>query len=291
MRQRLPIACAEYFEKFSEFRGHSQVTETGPGGKKTITTFHQGDILKGRPISTTIQSASSSNLTQTKYFYGSVSLPMVDRYCCVVGSAYVGIDRYWVYTSAQENWVYGQSGATVGATRTEFYYDETAMQSSGQFGNLTTQKEYSRSGTNWALYREIETYYEPNTNAPYLVSLPLRIRTLDATGAVLASTLYFYDGNTGSYLVAPTVRKLTATRTRVSVDGLDWSQVSYGYDDWGNRTTVTAYSDYGPFNANPPAASARMTTTVYDPIPYLPDQRDHAAHVQRSSRANNYLDV
>jgi YD repeat-containing protein len=59
--------------------------------------------------------------------------------------------------------------------------------------------------------------------------------------------------------------KLTAIRTRMSTDGTLWSQVSFGYDSWGNRTSETTYSGYGTHYSTP-TTGARTTTTAYDPV-------------------------
>jgi len=255
------VTCYGYFERFSEFRGHGQVTETGPDGKKTITEFRQGDNLKGRPNWVTT-SDGSTTLARVDYFYTVVPLPMagISVAECSVCSNYIGVLRNFVYTNAVENRVYNNNG-TYTATKTLYTYETAAT----AYGNLLTETEQSWNGSTWTTYRSKDYSYFPNNSATrYLVSLPARIRSLDAAGNVLASTVFLYDGNTGDYQTPPSDGKLTATRTKTNPDGTQWSQVSYGYDFWGNRTSVTAYSGYSAaYNTNPPAGGARTSYTCY----------------------------
>jgi len=253
------VTCYGYFERFSEFRGHGQVTETGPGGKKTITEFRQGDNLKGRPNWVTT-SDGSTTLARVEYFYTVVSLPMagIGVAECSVCSAYIGVSRNFIYTDAVDNSVYANNGSYT-STRTDYDYEST-------YGNLILEKDQTWNGASWTTYRQKEYNYFPTNSATrYLVSLPARIRSLDAAGNVLASTLFLYDGNTGDYQTPLVDGKLTANRTKTNADGTQWSQVSYGYDTYGNRNSVTTYSGYSSwYNLNPPSAGARTTTTVFD---------------------------
>jgi YD repeat-containing protein len=240
--------CYEFFPKFSEFRGHAQVTQTGPDGVQTITQFHQDDILKGRPSSVLIR-AGSQNLSQAKYtYYASTALPMA--------TSFIGLARYWVYTSAVENWLYASDGS-YDKTNTSYTYEPT-------YGNLTAQTEQSWNGSSWINYRTTATEYSPNNGSLYLVGLPARQQIQDAAGAVMAETLNLYDSNS-TYLQVPTAGKLSAVRTWV--DGAlttgRYSQTSFGYDIWGNKTTVTTYKGYGTASAAP-TIGATTISTEYD---------------------------
>ena len=249
--------CMEYFEKFSEFRGHAQVTETGPDGKKTVTKFHQDDILKGRPISVIIKDGYFKNFSQINYSYTSVSLPMTGRSYCVICSAYVGLGRYFVYTNAEENRIYSSNGTSYNATRSVYTYETT-------YGNLRTQTDQSWNGSAWLNYRSKEiAYYPNNTGNTYLVGLPGYENIFDANHVFLGQTLFFYDNHL-NYSDLPTYGKLTDMRTWTG--SLGYSHVEYGFDDWGNRTSVTTYSGYGTGTTNTPPTGPRTTTTVYDPI-------------------------
>ncbi|MBI4760292.1 MAG: hypothetical protein HY780_03655 [Chloroflexi bacterium] len=249
--------CQEFFEKFSEFRGHAEVTVTAPDGTKTITRFHQDDTLKGRPKSV-LTSDGKNTVQGTFYEYISTSLS-IGRYAyCNVCFPYRGLGRTWTFTSAVENHIYNNNGAFYNASRTVYAYDPA-------YGNILTETEQSLVTDNWTTYRAKEyNYYPKDTVDRYLVSLPARIRTLDAGGGVLSSTLFVYD-NLAGYNTQPINGVLTGVRTRMSVDGYQWSHVNYGYDAWGNRTSETTYSDYSAWNIAP-ANGARTTTTAYDTV-------------------------
>lgn len=56
-------------EIFSEFRGHSAVTETWPDGRKTTTYYYQDDAKKGRDGYTVTKDANGTLLNQVNYGY------------------------------------------------------------------------------------------------------------------------------------------------------------------------------------------------------------------------------
>ncbi len=198
---REDTSCDEYIERFSEFRGHGQVTVTEPDGVKTITQFHQDDFRKGRPISTTTK-VGSRTLAKTLYDQKFLQLPIAVYNRCGPCLPYRGLGRYWNYTNSQENRIYASDGISYDATRTLYTYDPT-------YGNLLTQTDQSWNGSDWATYRVREYNYYPNDTATrYLVSLPARIRNLDAANNVLSSTLYLYD-NAGGYTTPPVNGVLT----------------------------------------------------------------------------------
>ncbi|NUQ85285.1 MAG: hypothetical protein HUU11_11275, partial [Anaerolineales bacterium] len=253
---REDTSCNEYIERFSEFRGHSKVTMTGPDGTKTISKFHQDDALKGRPISITTHNGAR-NVSAQIFSYTFTTLPIAVYNPCGSCLPYRGLGRYWVYANTVEKRIYANDGS-YSATRTLYTYDST-------YGNVLTETEQSLTSGNWMTYRTREYNYYPNdSTSRYLVSLPARIRNLDAAGNVLSSTVFLYD-NVQRHAVPPANGVLTAIRNRISTDGTQWSQVSYGYDIWGNRTSETTYSGYGTYDSAP-TTGARTTTTAYDPV-------------------------
>jgi RHS repeat-associated protein len=243
--------CYEYFPRFSEFRGHAGVTETGPDGTKTTTTFNQSDSLKGRPISV-ITNDGVHNLTATSYSYTSQSLSLgyyshskngySDDGCYTHPCAYIGITHYWVHESSVDNDLFANDGNIADGTKTLYSYDDT-------YGNLVRREDYYKYKLYWYMYpyRITEYSYYPNlTN--YLVGLPARQAISDQNWAVIAETLYLYDG-ANSYTTTPVAGKLTAMRTWAS--GADYSQETYAYDTRGNRIKVTTYSGYGTATSAP----------------------------------------
>ena len=255
-----PTNCKEYHEWYSELRGHGQVTETAPGGRQTITTYHQDDVLKGRPISTTVKSGSQI-LSETIYGYTSdINLPVADLLPadCPSCRKYPGVFRVRVTDSSVENHIYAGDGSILMTTRQILSYDAT-------YGNLTRQQDQAWDGSAWVTYRTTSTDYFPNTTGVYLVGLPARQWVKDARGNVIAESLNLYNSHS-SYNVAPTAGKLTAVRSWV--DGAlttgRYNQTGYGYDTWGNQIRVTNYSGYGSASTAP-VTGMRSTTTTFDP--------------------------
>ncbi|KAF0111916.1 MAG: hypothetical protein FD147_430 [Chloroflexi bacterium] len=101
-----------------------------------------------------------------------------------------------------------------------------------------------------------------------LTKLPSRTITLDCASGCdftnetgkTAENLMLYDNATAA-TTAPTAGKLTAARTWVG--GTNYSQVTYGYDPYGNQNTQTTYTGYGTASAAP-TTGASSASTVYD---------------------------
>jgi len=250
-------SCFEFFQRYSEFRGHGQVTETRPDGTKTITQFYQDDLLKGRPSSITMTDGAIT-ANRAIYSYTSTILSIGTYKPCNACPAFPGLGRNWIYTNVVENRVYAIDG-NYSPTQTLYTYES-------DHGNLATQTEKQRSGNSWLTYRTTQFDYFPN-DTNYLVGLPARQQVKDANNVVIAETLNLYDANT-SYTQVPAIGKLTAVRTWM--DGAlatgRYSQTSFGYDTWGNQTSVTTYNDYGTASVAPPSTGAATATTVYDPM-------------------------
>jgi len=98
--------------------------------------------------------------------------------------------------------------------------------------------------------------------------LPARQVTLDCGGGCdfatesgkAAETLYLYDGSP-VYDAQPTDGILTGQRAWVT--GGDYSQVSYGYDGYGNLASQSVYTGFAAFSSSP-ASGEQTTTTTYD---------------------------
>ncbi|MBI5295074.1 MAG: hypothetical protein HY869_06330 [Chloroflexi bacterium] len=235
--------CNEYNEELSEFRGHEWVTETGPDGRKVTTYFWQDDARKGSPISIETRDPANKLMNSTLYTYGVTSADIS------FWSYYhiQGFKQYWVYTDTEEHRTYNSDGATYAYTLTDNTYEPN-------YGNLTSTAESSSAG----LYRTTFTDYFANTSGnKYLVGLPARRQVKNASGTVISESLMIYDSNT-VYNAVPTTGILAATRTWVT--GANYNQTTFGYDSWGNQTSVTAYSGYGTASSVP-ASGARTTYT------------------------------
>ncbi len=256
--------CQQYREKYSEFRGHSQVTETTPGGRKTVTIYHQSDDLKGRASSvTTLDNASGKTLSKqiTTYAYPSLSIsPLSGRTSAGRMLPYDDVTRVWITTTNEESRIFNSDGVTYNATLTEYEYEAA-------YGNLLLKTESARNGASWDVYRKTQSVYLQNVVGGagiYLVSLPALQQVLDAGDNVISQTLNLYD-DSPTWNAAPTTGKLTGTRTWVN--GGNYIQVSYGYDGWGNRILARAYDSYATSTANPPiTANLLDQNTLFDPF-------------------------
>jgi len=178
---------------------------------------------------------------------------------------FVDLQVTWSYTSEHISRLFDGDYSFSG-TRTTYGYKK-ADQGGTQYGNLTRSTDSYWDGIQWVDYRATKTVFNPNPNA-YLTRHPARSLTLDCTSACDFDTetsktgevLYLYDGAT-LFSTPPTAGKLTATRAWAG--GADFSQVSYGYDAYGNITSQTTYTGYGTATTAP-TSGALTTTTAYD---------------------------
>lgn len=261
-------------EPGSEFRGHSQVTVTSTDGTKTVTTYCQSDECKGKPLKVTTSTSDSSGilLRETIYEYESVptaALPsgfeLRAHVVPTVGAEswplVTGLSIDWNRTNSITSKIYASDGS-YSATREVYTYEPT-------YGNQTVVTSQFWNGSDWVNYVRTETEYYPNTNGVYLVGLPGKVKPYDTKGTPetnddvpLAITLYQYDDNQGWYSQPPSQGKLTAVRTKVSEPD-QYTQVSYTYDEWGNRVSETTWSGHGTGGSSP-ITGGRTTTTLYD---------------------------
>ena len=233
-------------KRYSSFYGHGKVTVTSPDGTRVESSYFQTDALKGKPY---LVSAYSGNLASTtSYGYSVTALPVL---WTSTPSVPVAPLRNWIYTFQMETALYDVNGAAVsgGATKTNYTYNANY--------NLSVKQEYGGSGL--PLYRTTTYDYFPNTtnNITGLVALQ---SVTNASGTLVAQTLNLYDDHT-VYNTMPTAGNITGTRTWVS--GVNFTQTSYGYDAWGNQTSVTTYTGLGT-GAVAPTTGAVTATTTYD---------------------------
>ena len=244
-----PANCKSLVEAYTEFRGHSQVTETDQNGRRTITTFYQNDSQKGQPIDVTVQDGTGKNLTRMLYSYATLSWPVI-----YLGFNYVGLNHYWVHPTHTENILYKADDLYFSTTCTKYTYDETAG-TNYSYGNLLAKEDQYGDCDHATTYRTTTIEYYPNTTA-YLVGLPARQQIKNASNTVIADSLNIYDTDGKGKLMA----------VRSWVDGAlssgRYSQVSYDYDAWGNQKSVTTYSGYATAT-NPPLTGAQTTYTCY----------------------------
>ena len=142
-------------KKYSEFRGHSQVTELAPGGRTTVTSFEQGDILKGRATQVDVKDGSGDVFNR--------SITTYDPQQITSGTVY-GTDQfiYWIKTTSQEDRQYN-GDADYAGVKQSYSYDS--------YGNQTEALTSAWDGSGWTDYRKQVTLFYPNTTA-WLVGLP-----------------------------------------------------------------------------------------------------------------------
>lgn len=284
---------------YSEFRGHAKVTERDANGNETDHYFYQGDttcnpavygsqmetdtcfieirnreILKGKEYRTVQRQGTTSTMLResgnfyTVEFYGFMESP------------FAGLWRSFDYTNESFSVNYDPApagGPTATVNRTKYYYDP-ANQGGVQYGNVTKVEELDVSG---AVYRSTTNTYTPNTSTAYIVDRLTTQVIRDGQNRLLALTENRYDGAVttpavGTRGLLTLVRKYNNVPLSTSTTGvtLTSSDTSYGYDVYGNQTTVTSYAQPGTrlfngstttFSAAGNGSSSSTVTTTYDP--------------------------
>jgi RHS repeat-associated protein len=158
-----------------------------------------------------------------------------------------------------------------------------------QYGNVTKTSEYTEApaGQVGALLRTTERWYDTINDfavGGYLVDRPWQEAIRDGQGNLLALTTMLYDGHAAPGLAVGDKGDLTLSRKYFDAPpvadqptGTTWhgNDLAYGYDVYGNRTTVTTYTTagtrtkgtggalgYGPAGDG---SAGRTVTTAYDP--------------------------
>jgi len=218
-------------------------------------TFWLDSYFEGVPYSETITRYNTTVQYDTIASNGIPDLPSL--------TTFKDLQIAWNTVTSVEQRNYNGDAKFVG-TKQEFTYDTAA-----NYGNLLTQKEYAGDNGTWTLYRGSKNEYYPNATA-YIVSLPARQVTLDcASGSCdfanetgkIGESIIFYDNNT-AYNTTPT--KGDVTMQRAWALNNDYSQVSMGYDTYGNITSQTVYTGYATATQTTNPTGAQTTTTQYN---------------------------
>ncbi len=299
---------------YSEFRGHAWVTVTQPDGSWQKHYFYQGDagcipqaddpnlnppnvqpwfivqdacwlamrdreFLKGREWKTERYSSAATGNIKYGETENSFAVSLID-YGNLPAS---GLWRAFAYQSQTVERTY-EGAATPLVKTTKYFYDPSLQVGGGQYGNLTRTEEYDQTN---ALYRQsIQQFSTKDDASSYIVDRVYAARVKDGQGRFLTDTHNFYDGNNTSLSAIGTKGELTRSLkfynmplvTDLSNIALQGTDSTFGYDVYGNRTTVTGYAGYGsggrntagtwtysaPGNGAGTGAVARTTTTTYD---------------------------
>jgi RHS repeat-associated protein len=260
-----------------EFRGHGTVGVTHPDGTYTETTYLQGEYDKGRvDESCTYETAPSEpgvygqKISCVDNDYTVIPLPAVDP-------AGV-IDHAWVSLAAQTNRTYNVNGGPAGGTKTLYSYDSN-------YGNLIEKQEFDVPNSTGTPYRVTEFEYYPNAGSGVnLISLPAHQKVTSGSGIILSQVRYYYNGS-NNHQSPPTANKLTKTRTMV--ENAQYMQTDYGYNPYGNQTSVTNYTGYSNGSSTP---SGPLTTfTYYDQYFHVYPTRFVNALGQETTLAYDYV--
>ncbi len=242
-----------YTPVYSEFRGYEYVTENDPYGKQVVTRYGQTDCNSGKTLSVTTKNASgitmrSSSTTHTCTETVPAVVP-VDTEWPFATDPFTGIKYRWTPTASETSNVRDVNGATAAFKTTDYVYN-------GTYGNLTQK---TVSGTNIDTTNTYYNYAISTSGGKWLVGLLSRTYVKNTANDTLSLSMNLYDGNQ-LYNATPTNGILTGTRTLIN--GTQYSQTGMGYDTFGNQTSQTVWTEYGPVDDIPPGG-AQITYTCY----------------------------
>jgi RHS repeat-associated protein len=283
-------------KKHSQFRGHAYVIETDPNGNETEHWFYQGDagctptatgesidedscfleilkreFLKGREYKTISHagSVSAAKLSEANHTFSYVFLSAWSG-----DERLNGLWRAFTYESQTVQKAWEGAGSSLNKT-TDYYYETT-------YGNLTQVNEID-NGTlaRYTIYNYSTKDDPANYPNTYIVDRKRAERVFDGSANLLAKSVYGYDGYTDGNTLG-TKGDLTLQRKYYDIVSpipttIHSNDTSYGYDSYGNQTTVTTYAGPGEAASNGTSYSApgysggiqsasRTTTTTYDTI-------------------------
>jgi RHS repeat-associated protein len=288
----------------TEFRGHRYVAETDPNGNVTEHWFYQGDVrsdgtgcpitatgnailtdacwlairdteqFKGKEYKTIVHdgSVSGPKLTETDHTYAANWI----KYGYDSDESWAGIWRFFTYESQTQDKAWDSSASPLTKTTT-YTYEST-------YGNLTEVDEVG--GTGDTQRKTIYQYVHLDNGTSYIVDRKMTEDIKDGSSLWLARTVYGYDGY-APYLPPGSKGDLTFVRKFYNIPitvgqrggtlpptGYGTDTV-YGYDPYGNQTTVTTYPQYSTTTGmNDPSpgwfplgccGTGRTTTTSYEP--------------------------
>jgi RHS repeat-associated protein len=224
--------CTDHFE----FAGYEQVqrsvTRNGAVEQKVQTGYHQ--LVTGDNQNAPSHLSGLSDL-QITLDANDAELQRVDPTWTVVADTH-GTD--WVRKDKETVTIDGVS-------KTSTYEYNTSLQNKAQYGNVTHVREFMNHDGSGTPYRTVETRYYPNNsgnnsdNIRYITNRPARQRLWagNTNGTCQGDTVYSYDNQ--NYQSAPQKGLLTLSQVAQTSCNGTWSNTSYGYDTWGNQTSVT----------------------------------------------------
>lgn len=233
-------------------------------------------FLKGKEYETTVYSATvgGSKLSQTSRAYTVDFLQ--NGHDSYADDRLTGLWRAFNYESSTVETTY-DGGSTGLSKTTNSFYDKN------NYGNLIWVEERDSSN---ALLRKTEytygTHITGGSYSTYIADRKLEENIKDGQGKWLAKTVYGYDGSNGGGNPGLNGR-LTLIRKYFDIPHqttlpttISSSDTSYGYDTYGNQTSVTTYPNEGTLSTGTnvysrPGGSnggseGRTSTTFYDSV-------------------------
>ena len=255
---------------YGPLRGFETVTQTlkdygGTVFSIQVTGFEQDEDWRGKPELETTQNPQGNTLVETAY-----SWSINDADCPVTGLP-AGIEFACL---KQQETTYYDSGNTQ-SSKLQYWY-EPSYQGGAQYGLVTKTEQYT-NGSPYS-YRKTVTKYDANTNNWVIV--PWVERLFDASGDLVASSFYQYDGGSVPNDPVITIGELTMQRVLVFEDWDGWPDTyasvdtSFEYDGHGNLVNTITYDEYGELTCYDPSWAdttvpgsrrAITSTIVYDP--------------------------
>lgn len=263
---------------YTEFRGHSQVTETDPEGRIIVTSYHQDDIFKGQAYQTKVTDEAGNIYTESDITNASQENPTSNLPHPEGEPANSDLKIYWVYTTFEENRTYNGDAYYV-ATKNEYQY-LASDQNGTQFGNRTRTITYSLEGLNWITHQGSITHYYPKVtndtpeNTRYLTGLQAYRNSYTCPGGcdwapddLINGYKWLYDGS-GDYTSQPIDGELTGERNLIyylTPPRTDprYADTKYTYDSWGNRTITTHYTGETDINSFGMGSGAQESLTCF----------------------------
>jgi RHS repeat-associated protein len=286
-----------------EFRGHADVMESAPDGTQTKHYFRQGDapcgypvysgtttpyggpdiihqpcfkelrdyeLLKGREYRTEVRTSGGTLLQQINYDW---RIGFKD-YGPTITS---GLWRGFGYQAMQQETMYGAQNLSR-TTRTIYQAEcDTNADQTLTYGNPICIDEEDQTGTR--VRRTRRSYAVRDDSAAYLADRMKHEAHYNSAGNLLSLKEWFYDTNHSTIGTLGTRGLVTLERAYRNVPlapsttgaTLYSRDTAYGYDSYGNRTTVTTYTGEGTrtfdgtnSSYTGPFGTARTTTTSYD---------------------------
>ena len=251
-----------------DYRGHGWVTVTDSAGHYNSTFFYTRDAANGK-VAGEVANLQTRPYASESYAAGRSS--WTTREETDWGFTLTAGVGTFPHVDEVRSFVRTQTGDQQ-TRKTRYSYDG--------YGNVVSVKEYASATAGvdqWVRQRVFEYY--PSTGYRYLVGYLAREALLQPSRDALRDTRYCYDGSTrhdnpigtGQYGDDGSFRgRLTAVR-RV-LDAARSVDVTYGYDGFGHRTSMTEYDDYGvpggPLATADPRTSTVAFETVYQTYPY-----------------------